>query len=427
MQKSQADVIVVGAGPVGAYAAWKMAEQGLQVAVLERQRRDDASSDIGAFHFERPAFDRLDIEPPPRDKLICTYSGMTIHSPDGNHAVEVTGVETWALDLAEFIDNLRQKATEAGATIHYGTQVVDIIRDGDRVVGVKAQGPKGDVEYTAKVTVDATGMTRAVRRHLPSMNDIAGDGVFSVYMEYWTDAENEPADGIHSYLGPNAWTAKYKEYVIVGIGQPLPLEQTKAAHAAWVDRHLPGKHTVSEKVVGVIPYAYPPLTLVDDGVVVIGDAAATNKPFNGEGIASGMTLAKIAAEELPQAIQAGGTRSALWNINRRYFTDQGAKFAFIRATCFELLDMTEQEHIETFAIGLVNGEDLRQTFLDFEVKKSPTAWITPVAKLLLRPALAWKYGRAVAKAERIARCFRQYPTEAKFAGWRQKVRKLLAD
>ena len=421
-----ADVLVAGCGPIGAYACWRLARRGLKVVALEKGAVSAPASDIGVFHFEREAFDRTGIPLPPEEKLVCSYPGMTVHAPGPGRSVCVDGVETWALDLDGFIADLRGLAAGAGADIRFGAQVTGVASGNGRVTGLRVARGGRETTLYAPVVVEATGMARAVRRHVPAFS-LPGEGTpFSVYMEYWAGAENPPGDGIHSYAGANAWTARYPGYWIVGMGQPRPLAETRAMHAAWVRRRLPGKKEVLRAVTGVIPYAFSPATLVDHGVVLLGDAAATNKPFNGEGISSGMPLADLAAGVLPAAVEAGGSRSALWELNRRYFPDQGARFAFLRAMGFSLQEMTEADLDAAFDAGLMNAEDLRQTFLEYEVRKPAGRWVAPLLRLAVTGSPALRYARAVFRAARLARLLRQYPGEEGFPRWEARYRKQAA-
>jgi hypothetical protein len=62
--------------------------------------------------------------------------------------------------------------------------------------------------------------------------------------------------------------------------------------------------------------------------MAIGDAACQNKPFSGEGVTSGFTGARIAAEVAAEALRKGDvSRAGLWSYNPHYFRGQGAKFA----------------------------------------------------------------------------------------------------
>ena len=426
MDNKTADVIVVGCGPIGAYAAWQFAQRGLKVIALEKEMDAKPASTIGAFHFERFAFDENGIPLPPDEHVICKYPGMTIHAPDLSRSVYVDGVETWAMDLVWFIDELRSMAKKAGAVVLSGQQVSGPISKGNRVVGVKAKGARGNTDFLAPVVVDATGTARALRRHIPVFQLPLEGLPFSVYMEYWSKADSLPGRGIHSYLGPNAWTAQYPDYWIVGMGQPKPMEKTVADHAEWVARHLPGDREIIRSVKGTSPYSFFPPTMVDQGVLLIGDAAATNKPFNGEGISSGMALVRIAAEVLPKAVAQGGTRRSLWEINRRYFSDIGSKFAFLRSMGFSLLDQTDKELAEAFEIGLLNGRDLQQTFVHYKVDKPLSQWVVPLTRLLRRRKMAGRYAAALFHAARMARMVEHYPVEDDFPAWRDRYVRLIS-
>jgi len=427
MSRTDADVLVAGCGPIGAYACWRLARRGLKVVGLEKGAASDAASDIGVFHFEREAFDKTGVPVPSEDKVVCRYPGMTVHAPGPGRSVRVDGVETWALDLDGFISDLRGLAAGAGADLRFGARVEGVLAEGGRVTGLRVAHDGREAALVAPVVVEATGMARSVGRHVPAFV-LPGEGTpFSVYMEYWTNAEFPPGDGIHSYAGANAWTARYPGYWIVGMGQPRPLAETRALFAAWVRRRLPGKKEVLRAVTGVIPYTFPSATMVDHGVVLVGDAAATNKPFNGEGISSGMHLAELAAEVLSGgAVEAGGGRGALWTVNRRYYPDQGAKFAFLRAMGLSLQEMTEEDLTAAFDAGLMNGDDLRQTFLEYEVRKPARQWVGPLLRLAGKGRPAFTYSRAVLRASRLARLLRQYPDEPSFPPWEARYREMVA-
>jgi flavin-dependent dehydrogenase len=421
------DILIVGGGPIGSYAAWKIAEQGLSVLVLERKAKDAPASDIGAFHFEHVAFERAGLPCPEKSEAICIYEGMVIHAPDPSLSVQVKGVQTWALELDPFIADLRKRAENSGAAFEYGIKATGPIMDGGRVLGVKAEREGTEVEFRATVTIDATGVARTLRRKIPSMNFPGDDYAMSVYMEYWRDAEIKPDDGLHSHLGCSGWTCRYPDYWIVGIGQTDSPSNTLKAHAKFSDRLYPGKREIVDRVTGRIPYAPAPPTFVEDGLLLLGDAAATNKPFSGEGIASGMALALIASEELPGAVRNGGSKKDLWEINRRYFTTQGAKFGFIHTMGISLLNMTEEELNSAFKIGLIQGEDLRQTFIDYEVKKPVMQWAGPVLRLLTRGRMARKYIVAAARAAKVAKAMEKFPTVQGHEAWTRKYLRMLPD
>jgi len=420
MQTTNADVILVGCGPIGSYLAWKLAQAGLHVIGLEKTNEGQPLSSIGLFHFEDVAFDHLDIPRPTPEKIFHRYPGMTIHAPDPSLFLEVTGVETCVMDLHTYISDMHALAQNAGVTIRHGVKVESIIREGGRVVGVVAKQNGETNEYRAPVVVDASGLARVVRRHIPAMAFPGDQKFFTVYLEYWDNSAHQRHLGIHSYAGLNGWTAAYDGSWGIGIGQPASLEATKRLHADFAAKYYPGSKTVLETIAGVVPYAYSPPTFVDEGVVVLGDAGATNKPFNGEGIPSGSALAKIAAEIIPAAVKAGGTRESLWEINRRYNADQGAKFAFLHAMGETLLSLTLEDLTWTYRCGMVTAEDLRQTFLDYEVQKRPAELLAMAGKLLRRPGLAYRYGRAIAKASRVSALVKHYPTPNDFPRWRQR-------
>jgi digeranylgeranylglycerophospholipid reductase len=107
------DVIVVGAGPAGNYAAYCLARLGYDVLVLEEHQRVgepvNCSGLIGA-----EAFERYDL---PRRSILRAFDRARFISPGGCEAV-VSAHRTvaYVVDRGEFDRSLAEQAQAAGAT-----------------------------------------------------------------------------------------------------------------------------------------------------------------------------------------------------------------------------------------------------------------------------------------------------------------------
>jgi hypothetical protein len=94
---------------------------------------------------------------------------------------------------------------------------------------------------------------------------------------------------------------------------------------------------------------------VSDGFLCIGDAAVITYPFSGHGVTATWMLDMIAADVINEALKSEEyiNKEKLWDINVKYFTDQGAKFASLLLQLSGILNFTEKEWNYVLKKGLI--------------------------------------------------------------------------
>jgi hypothetical protein len=173
---------------------------------------------------------------------------------------------------------------------------------------------------------------------------------------------------------------------------------------------------------------------VDNGVLVVGDAAFMNKPFSGEGVTSAFTACAIAAEVASEALERDDlARESLWSYNVRYFRDQGAKFAFLTALMPALVSLSPDEIDFLYSVpGVFTPEGTRALNLEYELKSDPAqtlkslpALVGGIAKCRLRPQSVSRMARMAATAGALRKMYEAYPEHpAYFGAWADKARPL---
>jgi electron transfer flavoprotein-quinone oxidoreductase len=155
------DAIVVGAGMAGNAAAYKLAQQGLQVILIERGPYPGSKNLSGGVLFGRilhqliPNFwEEAPVERAITNHILSFITGEASFNIDfKTRAYHQPPYNGFTVLRARFDRWMAAKAEEAGAMLVTGIKVEKLLREGERVVGVAV----GDDELRADVVIAADG------------------------------------------------------------------------------------------------------------------------------------------------------------------------------------------------------------------------------------------------------------------------------
>lgn len=142
------DVIVAGGGPAGIAAAVSAAREGAKTALIERY--GILGGMLTAGHVQ-PILGRVEGRTMYNEICELLSKGHNVRQVVTRNGSEV------GLDLEETKLRLLELAVEAGVYVYLQTPVVDVVKEGDRLTGVKVCTPTGIQELKAKAVVDSTG------------------------------------------------------------------------------------------------------------------------------------------------------------------------------------------------------------------------------------------------------------------------------
>ncbi|WP_144900808.1 geranylgeranyl reductase family protein [Halobellus captivus] len=340
------DVVVVGAGTAGCYAAATVAREGLDVAIVERKTAEEAGHIAcgdalkGADAFPE-AIPKSQIE----DAFTNTgvdHGRFEIPQEDTVLDIPVPG-ELAVIDRWKYGQLIIEGAENAGTEFHYDTVVQDVVQDDDgTVTGVRAKRKGEVVEFAADVVVDGAGSLSILQDKTDFSNatfdtNVSYSQFCSAYREIvevpepveWDDAlVFKPTERAAGYL----WYFPRTETTInAGLGFQMNEEPMKLVEDLKHDlRNRPEFEggEVTDKLGAALPTRRPYDSAVADGFVAVGDAAGHVNPTTGGGIAGAAYAGTYAGQQIVRAIGQGDvSEGALWHYNERVMDHFGGRYA----------------------------------------------------------------------------------------------------
>jgi flavin-dependent dehydrogenase len=329
IDENQYDALIIGGGPSGSSAAAILAEHGHRVLVLEREKfpRYHIGESLLPFTFQ--PLQRLGLIDRMRKSAFVKKYSVQFVSPSGRASQPFyffdrydreSVAQTWQVLRSEFDQMLLDNAREKGAKVKEETTVKELIKDGGRVVGVRAQTKGGPVtEYRAPITLDASGKEAfcAVRNGWrlkdPFLNKIA---VWTYYKGAQRDEGIDAGATTVAYVPEKGWfwyIPQHNDMISVGVvaeGKYLTRDGVKAPEAIfnreieqnqWIKQHLArgkqqGQYFLTSE------YSHHSRYCGSEGLLLIGDAFAFLDPVFSSGVMLALKSGTMAGDEVHQAI-----------------------------------------------------------------------------------------------------------------------------
>jgi len=341
-QNQDFDVIVVGAGPAGSMAAWKLAQLGRRVLLLERGEYPGAKNLFGgmvysvelAKHFpdfqktaplERPITRHATYLLSQDSSVNLDYSSSRLaKEPANGYAVLRSRFDRW----------LASKAVESGAVLITSTVAESAIVEDGHVVGVKVDREQGEIR--APLVIAADGILSRLgesaglnQKRNPDHYSLGVREVLSLPARTIEERFQVDSNGGCAALFSGSWAGGIqgggfiytnRESLSVGFVAQLPSLIDGQASILDAFQDFKNHPTVRRLISGgerleygahIVPeagYNMRP-TLVMNGMMLVGDAAglvlAAGVMF--EGVHYAMNSAVIAAEVADKALKQKDT------------------------------------------------------------------------------------------------------------------------
>ena len=290
------DVIVVGSGPAGTCAAWRLAKAGAAVAVIEKaalpRYKTCGGGIVGRAMQALPVDVRYVIEQG------CHTAQVNIFPP-GLSFTTHRAMPIVSMTMRDQFDYaLLSVAQAAGAAVHQRCAVEEVSIHGDSVTVATNGGT-----MKAKFVVAADGALSTVARTM----GMADGRVHIPALEYEVRVSQDQLDKFHGVARFDfgvlsqgyAWAFPKKHHLSIGVLSTAQRgRDLKQAMAQYLDRLGCGSVTQVERHGFVIPIRPRNGPFIEKRVLLVGDTAGFADPVTGEGISFAIRSGLMAAQSL---------------------------------------------------------------------------------------------------------------------------------
>ncbi len=395
MQTYGSDVLVVGAGPGGSMAGKTAAENDVDVIIIEEHEKPG----VPVYCAEGLSIGGIrdsGLEPV-SPYVTQEINTARVFAPNGKF-FDLTS-DNWkgyTLDREAFDSKLTANAVNAGAKLITETRAVDVIKDGEKVTGVKALRDSEVVEFHAKVIIGADGhwsITRrraGLQRYFPdyvscAQYQLGGLDLATPYInEFYIGTEYAP--------GGYAWVFP-KSSSVANVGLGVRKRHTKPAIRYLKDFCADDPRFRNAKILktngGIYPVSGTIDQIVMDGLMLVGDAAGMLIPMTGAGIHSALESGKMAGRVAAEAIKIGDVSEKRLKKYRDEFDNYWGKRIRESGRILEMMDKFEDEDLNILAkvvtnediLALANGEKATIALAGI-IKRSPKKLIKLIRSYL---------------------------------------------
>ncbi|ADE04843.1 geranylgeranyl reductase family protein [Haloferax volcanii] len=439
------DVVVVGAGTSGCYAAATIANAGYDVTIVERKPEEEAGHIAcgdalkGADAFPE-AIPKSKIEPAFTNTEV-DHGRFEIPQEDTVLDIPVPG-ELAVIDRWEYGRLIIEGAEEAGADLHYDTVVQDVKQDDDgTVTGIVAKHDGEVVEYDADIVIDGAGSLSLLQDKVDFSDatfdtNVSYQHFSSAYREVvevpepveWSDAlVFKPAEVAAGYV----WYFPRTETEInAGLGFQMTEEPMKLVDDLKRDlRERPEFEgaEVIDKLGAALPTRRPYDSATAPGYMAVGDAAAHVNPTTGGGIAGAAYAGKYAGEQAAIALDAGDvSEELLWRYNQRVMDHFGGRYASLDV--YNILSTAVDVDDLMGLIASIPGEKLAEALYSGTTSFGPVLLAQTAASSYGHWSRIYEFFKIKRLADELLAHYGRYPSRpSALEGWQVERDRIMDD
>ena len=327
--RSSYDAVVIGGGPAGTTVSGLLAQQGHDVLLLERDRfprfkigESLIPATVGVLR-RLGIVERMEASTFPKKYSVQFFSGSgKASSPFYFGETEPPEQsQTWQVLRSEFDTLMFDNARDLGVHAHQGVGVKEVLFDGDRAVGVRADFDDETREIRSRVVVDATGQRALMSRQLKLRTTDPNLRQASIFTHFQGAVRDEGIDEGATLILQTASKKSWFWFI------PLPDNVASVGVVGSIDHLIRGREGSPQEIFdqelsqcpGLIPrvegarqlmpaqvlneFSYMTRQGAGDGWVMAGDAFGFLDPMYSTGVLLALRSGEMVADTVNQALK----------------------------------------------------------------------------------------------------------------------------
>ena len=290
------DVAIIGSGPAGASAAFKLAEKGISTVIIEKETLPRYKTCGGAFGFAGRKIMPFDISEVVEKE--CFNIDAFFDKIDKKFSIQKNEPIITMVMRADFDNFIVKKAQELGVTLLEDHKLTDISFKDDIILHTS----KGEVKTKFVIAADgALGKTakfagwEETRLLIPAL-------------EYEVEVNDEDFKRLSKSVRLDfdavpmgyGWCFPKKNHLSIGVGSLRKVKvDFKQCYRDYIENTLKVTEIISEEMHGFqVPVSIRKDGFVKNNVFLVGDAAGFADPLSAEGIPNAILSGNMAADSI---------------------------------------------------------------------------------------------------------------------------------